>query len=919
MTLTYAWRLVVRNPRRSFTYLIGLALAVGLFAGVLFFIDATTRQMTAATLAPVRLDLVAHATRGDASIMAMATTLAGQRGVTVVEPVYAADFASAQRVGATTTSPAGRLFALPATYSDRFNLLEWSAGRFDPAGATISEALAIAQHLSLGDRITLTFAGYTQPVTLPVTGIVNLDQAEALFASGAEAENALVADVVLVDLHWFQAQLQGPLAALAANPPASLPSNIMILDPQLHVKIDRAALPSDPTLAALQVESLRRGLERQYPGELKATDNLSAAFKNAKADVLAAKILFVFLGLPGVALAAYLSKFAAEMFAEAQRREISLLRTRGATPFQITAIVAASALLLALGGTGLGLVVGLALLTVSGTATLGSAFDGSAFAASAGWAFLAGLALTFIAAFWPTYASLQQEVTQERRVVRRVETAPLWQRLYLDLILLGAAIVILVVIHLNGGFKPTGNEGAALTLSFYVFLAPLFAWFGSTLLTLRLLRLGLTANATGLAVLFKRVFGDIGDAAGRSIARRTLQVSSAATVMALTLAFGVSLSLFQSTYTTEKRLDAQYLVGADLRLTPALNTPQNADFGAQVQGADVAGVTAIARDTQALVGSEKNTVYGIDVASFRQVAYLPDSFFVDGAATQTVAALRDRTTNYAPGSAQLVLDALAQTPNGVIISVEQAEKYNIQVGDPVRLRLFNRASRTYADVTAQTVGLFIYFPTSSQDSDFILNRDFMTSRSGSPFMDYFLIKTDPTPGAVARVAERLTAQFKNILPVRIQTTETVIKIDSNSLTSLNLNGLGRMEWIYTLLVVSLGLGTFLLAMINERRREFGAMRALGATLGQLRRFLLAEALTIGGLSLAVGAGVGILLARLLVDLLAVVFTIPAQGLTWPLMELSALAGLAVIGMTVSTWLSAQRLGTLKVVEALREL
>ena len=251
--------------------------------------------------------------------------------------------------------------------------------------------------------------------------------------------------------------------------------------------------------------------------------------------------------------------------------------------------------------------------------------------------------------------------------------------------------------------------------------------------------------------------------------------------------------------------------------------------------------------------------------------------------------------------------------------MEQAEKYNIQVGDPVRLRLFNRASRTYADVTAQAVGLFIYFPTSSQDSDFILNRDFMTSQSGSPSMDYFLIKTDPTLGAVARVADRLTAQFKNILPVRIQTTETVIKIDSNSLTSLNLNGLGRMEWIYTLLVISLGLGTFLLSMINERRREFGAMRALGATLGQLRRFLLAEALTIGCLSLAVGAGVGILLARLLVDLLAVVFTIPAQGLSWPLVELGALAGLAVIGMTTSTWLSARRLGTLKVVEALREL
>jgi putative ABC transport system permease protein len=108
-------------------------------------------------------------------------------------------------------------------------------------------------------------------------------------------------------------------------------------------------------------------------------------------------------------------------------------------------------------------------------------------------------------------------------------------------------------------------------------------------------------------------------------------------------------------------------------------------------------------------------------------------------------------------------------------------------------------------------------------------------------------------------------------------------------------------------------------MINERQREFGAMRALGANLRQLRRFLFAEAATIGALSLVIGAGVGVALARLLVMLLAVVFTIPAQVLAWSGLELLALAGFVVAGMLASTFLSARRLATLKVVEALREL
>ena len=63
-------------------------------------------------------------------------------------------------------------------------------------------------------------------------------------------------------------------------------------------------------------------------------------------------------------------------------------------------------------------------------------------------------------------------------------------------------------------------------------------------------------------------------------------------------------------------------------------------------------------------------------------------------------------------------------------------------------------------------------------------------------------------------------------------------------------------------------------------------------LRHLRRFLFAAAVTIGGLGLAVGGAVGILLA---------------------------LGGFVLTGMLASTILSARRLASLKVVETLREL
>jgi len=926
MTFSYAWRLVMRNPQRTATYLFGLALAVGLFSGILFFVDVMAREMTATALAPIKLDIIAHATAPTADAGAAAPVIAQQRGIAAAEAVTAADFASAVKVGGTHPSPAGRMFALQPSYFQTFDLLQISDGQFDPQGVMVSEAMAIAQGIQVGDALQLTFAGVAQPVTLPVAGIVNLDNADVLFTTATEAENALVADVVFVDSGWFQQQLQAPLAAQAANLQATPPPGSAVLDPQVHVRIDRSLLPADPTLAAQQTASLRRSVEAQFPGQLKAIDNLSNAFSAAKKDILSAKILFIFLGLPGVALAAYLAKFAAELFADTQRRELSLLRTRGATPLQISLIIAVASILLAIGGSVLGIGFGLVTLVVSAGAQAASAlnplapgFDWGMFANSVGIAFLAGLVLTFLAAFVPSFGAMRREITQERRITRRVEAPPLWKRVYLDVILLVAAAAVLVVVQVNGGFKPSANEAASVQLSFYIFLAPFFAWVGLVLLTLRLVERGLGAAGAQLAGGFKAIFGEIGEVAGKSISRRAARVSAATAVIALTLSFGASLAIFQQTYRSEKQLDAQYIVGADIRLTPALNTPQTAEFATKLTVPGVTGATGVVRDTQALVGSEKNTVYGIDAPSFRQVAYLPDSFFVDGAAQQTIDAMTNRTTNYAPGSAKEVLDALASTPNGVIISVEQAEKYNILVGDPVLLRLYNRVTNQYTDVKATAVGLFVYFPTSAQDSDFILNRDFMTQRSGNSSMGYFLLKTDGKAATLADVTATLAGQFKNVMPVRIESTATVVKTESSSLTSLNLGGLGAMERLYTLLVTSVGLAIFLLAMINERQREFGAMRALGANLGQLRRFLFAEAATIGGLSLVIGFVVGVGLAYMLVMLLGVIFTIPAQSLAWPVAELALLAVLVVAGMAVSAYVSARHLARMRVVEALREL
>ena len=56
--LSYVWRDLVRNPRRTLASLVGVVLGVGLFSGVLFFIDGSGATMTKRALEPLALDII---------------------------------------------------------------------------------------------------------------------------------------------------------------------------------------------------------------------------------------------------------------------------------------------------------------------------------------------------------------------------------------------------------------------------------------------------------------------------------------------------------------------------------------------------------------------------------------------------------------------------------------------------------------------------------------------------------------------------------------------------------------------------------------------------------------------------------------------------------------------------------------------
>ncbi len=67
-----------------------------------------------------------------------------QKEITAVEPVTAADFLSAAKLGGSLVSPSGRMFASSLSYFQSFDILRLSEGSLNTNGVLISEAMAIA-------------------------------------------------------------------------------------------------------------------------------------------------------------------------------------------------------------------------------------------------------------------------------------------------------------------------------------------------------------------------------------------------------------------------------------------------------------------------------------------------------------------------------------------------------------------------------------------------------------------------------------------------------------------------------------------------------------------------------------------------------------------------------------------------------
>ena len=894
-TFWFASRLLLRTPRRSLATLVGIALAAGMLGAVLFFVNASSRTMTQRAVGRVVVDLQAEL-QGGVGMQNALPILRGAPHVAAAERFALAGFAasSLNRADRAATTGSGALVAVDPSYLRTFGAFRLTQGTFGSGGIAISQDMGTNLGARVGDTIAVQLPGRAGLLRATVTGILNIKLADTVFRPIDPALRGLSSNppvnVVLIPYETFQVRYAAVLGAQGGTTPTDVVTKAApAVSTQIHLRLDRAAIPADPAQAQTWLTGVRRDLEKPFAGQVVVADNLYGALDSARTDTIWAIVIFVFLALPGVALAGLFARGATTGYLEVQRAEFALLRARGVGSRLLLTLIGAAMAGLVIAGTLLGLALGLLAVRLAPGVELtwGTSLLQSAALALAGSLLVAGLATLL-----PLRALLGEEVVAARRRVARTERPPLWRRLYLDLAMLAAGLVIYRITVANGFHPVLNGEGnPALSLSLYTFLAPLLFWTGAVLLGLRLVTLALAR----LGPVAGRLLAGRGSGAYvlAGVSRRVGPLARTAALTAMALSFAVSLSIFSTTYNQQQRVDAQLTLGADVKVTPPPGRAGDAALAAKLGGPGVAAVSPFAT-TVAYVGTEIQDIFGIDVASLRRATGFSDTFFQTGTAAQT-------------------LDKLAATPDGILISDETVKNYSLAVGDLINLRLYNARSKIYVLAPFHMAGVATEFPTAPKDAFLVANAAYVARITGNPNPSFYLLRADGDPAALA-------ARLQAVLPPgsTVQHIGQVSGLLATSLTAINLNGLATIEGAFALGVLCLGLAAFLVSAVGERRREFAVLAALGATGRQAAAFLLAEVGLVVAVGLLVGLLVGRVLAEMLVIILAGVFDPPP---TAPIVDWAAVGlqlALALGAVALATAIGLARLGGLSLGNTLRE-
>ncbi|QNN53816.1 ABC transporter permease [Nocardioides mesophilus] len=693
--------------------------------------------------------------------------------------------------------------------------------------------------------------------------------------STAEQAGYLIGDTVQLVTSGKQPVLRPTLVGTASfgDGASTNGATITIFDTATAQKlfVDGKDVYNDAWVTAdgISQAELRDNVAARLPAGFEAVTGDKAADESASDLVQAISFISTFLLIfAGISLVvgSFLIVNTFSILVAQRSRELALLRALGASRRQVTRSVLFEAVVLGFVGATIGL--GLGVLLAMGIRTLFATFGLDLSGQSLVFAprtvlaaYVVGVLVTVAAAYVPARRSARIAPVAALRDDVAMPESSLRRRL-----LFGAVLIV-------------AGAGAMLA-GLYADVPRPGWWVGGGILAVLL---GVAAAAPVIsrpvvasgAVLYRRVYGTVGNLAGQNALRNPRRTAATASALMIGLALVTTMSILGSSAKASVDQTVKENFFADLVVSNVVGVPFSTTIADRIAKTDGVAVVSRLRYANASFDGGGQGLMGIEPKTLERVA---DVGMVSG----SVEDLRDGT---------------------VMVSESRAADDDLAIGDTVTLKLPSGKERL--EVTgiydSNSPLLFLPFTTTLKTLE---NADF------APADNYLLVglKDNVDAFAVQRAIEEQTADLPTVT-VKDQAgfaEEQRAPIDQLLTIIYALLGLA-------LVIAVLGIVNTLALSVIERTREVGLLRAIGLSRAQLRRMIRLEAVVIAVLGAVLGVGMGIVFGVALMSSLRddglEVLVVPG----WQLLLYVVAAGL--VGVLAAV-LPARRAARLDVLQAI---
>ncbi|MFQ5838300.1 MAG: FtsX-like permease family protein [Thermoplasmata archaeon] len=882
-------------------------MAITFISGTFIAIDSSARATLEGLLAGVSGDFTVTARQGDSSELQQ--TLQAYPGVVNATVYYRIYWSEPHEKDDVARVEAELLFVDPADLPRSWREAEVTGSLELPRGTiAVTQSLAAYLQVGLGDNITLRNYEWDYGEGKEVIHWLNLTVVALMTQSSTQTlggpyypYRGWMGLINIRDLDWFQEELV-------------LPQGYAKLEGEVWVDRNRFIDPYDIPGSRRELARFERGLQEAlipYSGDV--SNNIQYALSTYESMSTVQRVVFLILSLPVLLLGLYLGAVGVDLGHAERRQELAVLKTRGAGRGQVLGLLLLGAALSGVLATVIGLVAGIALSRLLLTVVNPFALQ---VAPSYGDVVLSTSTVIIVAVFSVLFMLLASY-----RSAKRTAGLPVAETLRyyapgetkieykptIDIVLVSLGIVSLLgvwYVRFNPGTFITFLVGVVFVV--LLPLAPIFLIVGGT----RLLTRSTGRIYVWAARLWRPLAGGLYHVISRNLARNPRRSSNVAIIIALGLAFGMFIFAFLGTTLAYQQRTIRANLGADMSI--GWPGAEDTTFAQNVSALpQVAGITTVRR-LYAEVYNRFVNVYAVDPDTLFSVTQ-PEPWYFDGLSADAAAnILRER--------------------GQVLASKGLADTLFLEVGDriPLSREFFNETSYREEEVIVNVTvaGIVRALPGTVSGTFGLPTALYASQGTLEPLLAFFGedlrrfeggggILVDLHPGADWQDAKAAVVAL-GASDVRVYEEELLRQQSDPFFRSVL--GFISMEVAFIVAILTAGLGLILFAATLERDVEFAAIRARGASGWQAAGLLTGEAFSIMLIGLAIGTGMGLLVAYFLLQVFVASFG-PQEALVPFLFELPVegflLVGLAPLAMLLTALLIAWRVARMNTAKVLK--